>query len=78
MNLIDLHCDTVLRLMEDGNLKENSYGVDIAKLRSGSSLAQFFALFVDLAETRDPLLTCLEHVGPVLTSRLNKTRMRLP
>lgn len=59
MNLIDLHCDTVLRLMEDGNLKENSYGVDIAKLRSGSSLAQFFALFVDLAETRDPLLTCL-------------------
>ena len=59
MKLIDLHCDTVLRLMEGGCLKENSYGVDIDKLHLGDSLAQFFALFVDMSDTGDPLQTCL-------------------
>ena len=59
MKLIDMHCDTVLRLMEGGNLRENDYGVDVQKLRTGDSLAQFFALFVDLEKTTDPLDTCL-------------------
>ena len=59
MQFIDLHCDTVLRLMDGGNLRENSYGVDIRKLLAGDSLAQFFALFVDMEKTNDPLKTCL-------------------
>ena len=59
MRLIDMHCDTVLRLMDGGNLRENAYGVDVQKLRAGDSLAQFFALFVDLEKTTDPLDTCL-------------------
>ena len=60
MKLIDMHCDTVLRLMDGGNLRENDYGVDVQKLRAGDSLAQFFALFVDLKKTTDPLDTCLQ------------------
>ena len=59
MRLIDLHCDTVLRLMDGGNLRENDYGVDIQKLRAGDSMAQFFALFVDMEKTNDPLDACL-------------------
>ena len=55
MKLIDLHCDTVLRLMDGGTLGKNDYGVDIRKLRAGDSLAQFFALFVDKKKTKNPM-----------------------
>jgi membrane dipeptidase len=52
MNIIDFHCDTVLGLMEQPNtsLRENDLCVDIKKLQQGKSAAQFFALFIDLAE----------------------------
>ena len=42
--VIDLHCDTFLRLMEGKNgsdLYENNLNVDIKKLIKGKSLAQF-------------------------------------
>lgn len=58
MPFIDLHCDTVMGLMEAGDhvgLRRNSLNVDIEKLKAGGSLAQFFALFVDMQECQDPL-----------------------
>nr|WP_279288986.1 dipeptidase [Anaerosolibacter carboniphilus] len=58
-----MHCDTILRLMGDKDklvLKQNKFQVDIEKLKQGNSLAQFFALYVDLNEERDPMETCLE------------------
>lgn len=62
MKIIDLHCDTVLQLTEDdtASLYENKYSVDLLKLRQGNSLAQFFALFVDLNEPGDPLAVALK------------------
>ena len=62
MKVIDLHCDTVIRLVEQGNeisLRENDLDVDIRKLREGNITAQFFALFVNLAKTDNPLEFCL-------------------
>ncbi len=47
MTIIDLHCDTLLHLMEDKNnlgIKSNYLSVDIEKLRKANSMAQFFAL----------------------------------
>lgn len=58
MPVIDLHCDTIMGLMEageDAGLKHNSLNVDIVKLKKGGSLAQFFALFVDMKECINPL-----------------------
>lgn len=52
LNLIDLHCDTFLRLMspsKDGSvatLKENNLHVDINKLRKVGASAQMFAAFI--------------------------------
>lgn len=49
MNLIDLHCDTVWRLMENGtkaSLLKNSFSIDVAGLKKAGSMAQFFACFV--------------------------------
>lgn len=63
MGIIDLHCDTILKLMEDKEkfeLKQNPFSVDIEKLKKASSYAQFFALYIDLDEEKDPLEYCLE------------------
>lgn len=62
MKLIDLHCDTVDRLMLDrvnSNLRSNDFCVDIEKLRKGDSLAQTFALYFDLDSTKNPYNYCM-------------------
>lgn len=49
MNLIDLHCDTLWRLMDlegEGDLLDNDGSVSIRKLESEGAMAQFFACFV--------------------------------
>ena len=57
MPVIDLHCDTMLKLWEDhgkSELYRNSFCIDVEKLTAGNSLAQFFALFIDLKEHGQP------------------------
>lgn len=62
MKLIDLHCDTLWQLTANQSavLRKNDFCVDVEKLQSAGSLAQFFALFIDLKETEDPLAACLD------------------
>lgn len=65
MRSIDMHCDTILRLMDDKEnleLYENHLSIDIKKLKKGNSLAQFFAMWIDLKKSVDPLETCLEMI----------------
>lgn len=55
MKMIDLHCDTILRLYEEDpsqNLLKNDFHVDLEKLKKSESLAQFFALFIDLEKIK--------------------------
>lgn len=62
MQIIDFHCDTIMKLMDEESglsLKENNFCVDISKLKKADSLAQFFALFVELDRVADPLEYCL-------------------
>lgn len=69
MKVIDMHCDTVLRLMnrEDIGLLENDLNVDIRKLQRGDSLAQFFAMWIDLEKEDDPMETCLKMIDRFYT-----------
>lgn len=63
MRLIDLHCDTILRFMDSEMvLKKNDICVDIQKMQQAGSMAQFFALYVDLSENRDPMEYCMKMV----------------
>lgn len=65
MKTIDMHCDTILKLMKDKDnlgLYENDLSVDIKKLKKGNSLAQFFAMWVDLKNAINPLERCLEMI----------------
>ena len=62
MPIIDFHCDTIMKLMDEKGrsiLKENNFSVDIYKLKKAKSLAQFFALFIELDMVEDPLEYCL-------------------
>ena len=54
MRLIDLHCDTIWMLMREKgtNLHENSFCVDIKKLKAKGSMAQFFACFIYLNDSK--------------------------
>ncbi|WP_018248634.1 dipeptidase [Orenia marismortui] len=63
MKLIDLHCDTIYRIFNNeisSNLRKNQFQVDIEKLKRADSMAQFFALFLDLEEI-DKKASPLEH-----------------
>jgi membrane dipeptidase len=64
MHIIDLHCDTIMHLIDypQLNLQSNKLCVDIEKLKKGNVMAQFFALYIDLAEQPNPLQRCLSMV----------------
>lgn len=62
MKVIDFHCDTISKLMDNrgmSELKSNKFSIDIQKLKNGDNLAQFFALFLNLKHVKDPLEYCL-------------------
>ena len=55
--LIDLHCDTFFAMHENpekGSLKQNSFSVDIEKMKKGNVGASCFAMFVELQEGIEP------------------------
>lgn len=65
MRIIDLHCDTILKIgmaKEPKELRRNDLNIDIEKLRKADSLAQFFAMFIDLKGEFDPMEKCLEMI----------------
>lgn len=57
MKLIDLHCDTIMKFMEqpEQNLRNNDFSIDLQKLTQADSMAQVFALFVDMEQVDSPL-----------------------
>lgn len=65
MKLIDMHCDTISRIYNEQkhlaktNLRQNSFQIDLLKMKSAGYLLQNFALFIDLSETKDPYDTFL-------------------
>lgn len=64
MLLIDMHCDTMLKLYENGqevSLRKNNYHVDLEKLKASNSKAQFFALFIELDEIEKQGITSHEY-----------------
>lgn len=61
--LIDLHCDTILEChLSRGKrvISSNDLCVDIEKLRKADSLAQVFALYVNMEREANPMQNCLD------------------
>lgn len=65
MKLIDMHCDTILECIDTkGEVKlcKNNLCIDIQKLKKAGSLAQFFAMYVDLEKYSKPMNRCLDMI----------------
>ena len=68
MKVIDFHCDTLSELRhgiyrgEKIDFGRNNLQVDLEKLKRGDYLLQCFALFINLGDPYDPLVTALEQV----------------
>ena len=66
MMWMDMHCDTISRLLEleqkgkPEGLRQNSGHLDLMKMKKGGYQAQNFALFVDMGETEDPMKKAME------------------
>ncbi len=55
MKIIDMHCDTIMALMNtDNNIYESDNMIDLKKLQAGNYLLQCFAMFVPYASKEDP------------------------
>lgn len=60
MKIVDMHCDTISRLLEleekgeREELRENAGHLDLQRMKQSGYLLQNFALFVELAQGRDP------------------------
>ena len=66
MHLIDMHCDTIGKIMDldkYGNLKENRCNVTLEDMKKAASIAQFFACFTYLGDYIDQggYEKCYEH-----------------
>jgi len=56
MNLIDMHCDTLMRLLEekpDENLENTDCSVNIPGMKAAGTMAQFFACFTCFEDYKD-------------------------
>ena len=59
MKIVDMHCDTISRLLEleegeQQELRENTGHLDLRRMKQAGYLLQNFALFVELVQGRDP------------------------
>lgn len=81
MKFIDLHCDTIDRLIEvenDTKLLSNNHTVDLNKLKKGKCLAQTFALYVDIADHKSPYERCIKMANKFTEEiQLNSNIIRL-
>ncbi len=56
MGYIDLHCDTLTVFAgKEGSLRKNAMAVDMERLKKGGCLAQFFAVWLPDAETKEAM-----------------------
>lgn len=68
MNIIDMHCDTIMKLCiaekknENSNLRENiNNHIDLIKMKDGDYLAQCFAMFVPF-KVENPFEMCMQMI----------------
>ena len=72
MKVIDMHCDTIAGLYKEKRKSPEkdfslcslpSFSVDLQKMKKASYLLQNFAVFIDRAETPDPMKTALDMIS---------------
>lgn len=64
MKYIDLHCDTIMALMQNENssLIDCNLQINLEKLKNGKNILQCFAMFVYLKGNDNPFDTCIKMI----------------
>lgn len=68
MKAADMHCDTIYEIYKnrreggDASLRNNSFHLDLEKMRKGNYGIQNFAVYVDLKKTDHPCLSAMEMI----------------
>lgn len=70
MRTADMHCDTIAKLYAErqekhfsNTLRQNTFQVDLKKLKKGGCLVQNFAVYVDKGAVESPYETALAMIG---------------
>lgn len=59
MKIIDLHCDSIIHLMQNNDSLYNKKGhINLKKLQQGDYMLQCFAMFVNIKKVNDPYDYC--------------------
>lgn len=59
MKIIDLHCDSIMHLMQNNETLLNKNGhINLKKLQQGNYMLQCFAMFVNIKKVNDPYDYC--------------------
>lgn len=54
--IFDAHCDTISRILDcGGNIKKNSYNIDIVRMKKYEEYTQIFACFIDPCYRKDAM-----------------------
>lgn len=63
MKIIDLHCDSIMQLMNSNETLYNKRGhINLKKLQKGNYMLQCFAMFVNLKKVSNPYYYCKEMI----------------
>ena len=73
MKIIDMHCDTIMALMNtDNNLYQSDNMIDLQKLQKGDYLLQCFAMFVPYASKDDKKYSPFEYCNKMIDRYYNE------
>lgn len=73
MKIIDMHCDTIMALMDtDNNLYQSDNMIDLVKLQKGDYLLQCFAMFVPYLSKDNPDYSPFEYCNKMIDRYYNE------
>lgn len=76
--IVDAHCDTISRIYnEGGELKKNSYQVDLNKIGKQNHNVQFFALFKDKSKAKTNILVDILGMLDKLYNEVEKNKDKI-
>jgi membrane dipeptidase len=80
MNVIDMHCDTIMKIYQSSgaNLRENNFQIDLLRMKESPTKLQNFAMFVPLDEVDDSYRVCREMIACYYTEMKRNTDLIQP
>ncbi len=63
MYILDMHCDTLIRLDDNNNLRQNNLHIDLIRMKQSNYLLQNFAIFTNINNVDNRIHYVLKHIN---------------